>query len=429
MIRITRISFLALPALLILLAGCDITSSVGADPDEAAGSFVDAKPEKVSLTSECVGIWRLDNPTTKSVLVEWTHLATSTTGEVRVPANGRMYFRSEYVENDRNRVRISVDGRNGGQVDSNGETCRFSLVGTVFNDTDADGQQGPFEAGIPGLAISLNTNAGLSYTTDGSGDYRFGDLSFQTSYVLDLSADGGGNNAFIVPYYDLTTPDELPYSIHLDGPTGLENPGDTSATFGIEMLDIGLQLDPRVLRKAFEDQHLPRDDNDDHFWWQQFKRAVNGEGAQSNSDVSRARLLELLYLIEFGGDGIDPFYEDPFTFGTTSDPTLRLNTAVQILQPPDNRNDSQSRFLSALLTVWLNRVHDTKINTTLLDGLLLGAEHAYNDEFSQPLITPQLRTDGVSLFMPQSQLTTSLSDFERTLTSTYRGGSGGVGSN
>jgi hypothetical protein len=266
--------------------------------------------------------------------------------------------------------------------------------------------------------------AGASSMTNASGVYRFDGLSFDQEYTVNWGT--GGNTTLITPYYTVQPPSVFPYTIQLGGYPGLDQVGDYADALGPAVRDVALLLDPVSLRTDFEGGQLERDDNDDHFWWQQFNRAFGGDGGQNNAVVKRSTLLRLLNLIEFGGDGIDPFYADPFTFGEGDN--NRLQKAYDILQPPDNRNTPQRRFESALLTVWLNRVYDTRINTALLDGLLLGAENAYRLEYGLQMVNAQMTVEGVVITGTFSA-TSSLSDFEKTLTSTYRSGSGGIGSN
>jgi hypothetical protein len=423
MIRNLLFSIALLVGLSIVLSACDADSQLGAEHDYADGTLADARSAKVEVASICEGIWSVTNSTSSGIDFGWSHQSSSTSGAFAVPKSVKLYFRTGHVSGDRNRLRYTVNGKNAGHLDSNNKQCTYTLTGRVYNVTDSDLLGEDVSDGIRGLELVLENIPGKSSTTNASGVYSFDGLSFGEKYLVNWGT--GGNTSSITPYYTVQAPVPFPFDVKLTAYPGLEDVGKVTETL-VTVQDVKLLLNPADLRKDFEEGNLERDDNDDHFWWEQFNRALGGDGGQNNAVVKRSTLLRLLNLIEFGGDGIDPFYADPFTFGEGDN--NRLQKAYDILQPPDNRNTPQRRFESALLTVWLNRVYDTRINTALLDGLLLGAENAYRLEYGQQLVTPQITVEGTTV-MGTYSATSSLDEYETTLTSTYRSGSGGIGSN
>jgi hypothetical protein len=426
--RMTRAALVAILILPAAFLGCDADRPVGHDMEaERDGLVFDQTTSPLNLVSICAGVFRVDNRTPSPQTFTWDHVSTKVVGAGEVPANERVYFRTPHDAGP-NTTRLHVSGFQVTKA-SNNQPCQYVLTGTVYNDANVSGQQDGVETGFAGLTVRLYDDGGAVIAdalTDASGAYVFDTprLAYGTTYRIGLpeSTAADDNNEVIVPYYVPTSPSSLPNEFTFVDPTGLDSIGAVAPTFGSEVKNLGLQLNPTWLREAFEGNKLVRDTRDDHFWWQQMKRAQAGRGAQNNATVKRDELLRLLHLIEYGGNGVNPFFSDPFQFG--SDP---IRTAEQILQPPGNRNDQQRQFLSALLTVWLNRVYATNINTVLLDGLLLSAEQAYNSE--ETPFTMQTRASGNTSATMLQQSTFSTDLYTSTLSATYRSGSGGIGSN
>jgi hypothetical protein len=411
-------------AFLIGLAGCDAENPVGVERSDLLAGDASARAQTLSLSSICAGIWRVDNASATEISFRWQHMGTREEGMAIVAGNGTVYFRAPHVAGT-NRVRIFIGQRREGDVISNNAECGYELVGSVYNDTDGSGSRGVLETGLDGLTVFLRSGGMTvaSSRTDVQGAFQFNSpqLRWGTEYEIAIPATTAedDNNEVIIPYYFNTFPASLPYTFVVNEPPGLANVGDYATSYGSETLDVGLILDPEGLKRAFDGGTLDTDTRDDQFWWEQMKRALNGEGAQNNADVPNDELLRLLMLIQNGGPGIDPFYDDPFQFGENP-----FATAERILSESRNRNEQQPDFLSALLTVWLNRVYLTNINTTLLDGLLLAAEKAYQDERVQTVAGKSTTHQAYS-----TAATLSTDSYTDTLTSTYRSGSGGIGSN
>jgi hypothetical protein len=420
---------LIVPAVLVaclgIFGGCDATEPFAPTTGERAGLVVDQTTSPLRLVPICAGVWRVDNLSQEQRDFTWDLYGTNVAGSGSVDKGASVYFRG-----GNNTTRLFVGGQLVNTKAANSGACGYSLGGTLFNDLDADGIQGQQEIPLAGITVNLldpNEYLLASAVTDDVGSYSFAGLKllYDEAYTLDIPAGASTANAALIPYYVPTIPSTLPYSFTIAFPSGLSTIGDVVDSFGQESIDIGLILDPVLLREAFDVGDLPRDLRDDHFWWQQMKRALAGKGAQRNAAVKAEELKQLLRWIEVGDEnrGINAFYSEPFQFGSNP-----IAAAERILRPPANRNAQQSSFLSALLTVWLNRVYETNINTSLLDGLLLGAENAYQLEFGVQIVRPQMTVEGRTVVGTFSA-TSSLSEFEKTLTSTYRSGTGGPGSN
>jgi hypothetical protein len=429
MIRIPHFVVPGVLGLLLILAACDAEQTVGVDMVERSDG-VDQTVRQVRLVSICEAVWRLDNLTGVDHTVTWDHVASGQQGEVEVPAEQRLYFRSPHASADANTTRLYLDGVQQDVKASNNTACTYQLTGTVFNDANGDGLQGGLETGLAALTVRLFDNQQsllTEFKTAADGSYEFPALvlAYGSSYIIDVpaSTNADDNNEAIIPYYGPSSPSSLPHAFEFAFPTGLENVGDVAESFGAESLTIGLTLDPVELKSAFDSAKLPRDLRNDHFWWQEMKRALTGPGAQRNAKVKKHELVDLLDKIQNGGPGINPFYADPFTFGRNP-----IAEAERILRPPANRNSQQPDFLSALLTVWLNRVYDTSINTVLLDGLLLAAEQSYNAPGGPTPMQMAVR-DAASATRTIQLAAQTLDTYTSTLRSTYRSGSGGIGSN
>jgi hypothetical protein len=412
----------------LALTSCDVDRPVSFEADNAGALAFDQTGPTLRLVSICEGIWRVDNLMEEQADFTWDHVGSGITGSGSVEGSARVYFRGPHLVGTPNTSRLFYGGVQVNVKASNNGPCRFALSGSVYNDVNENGVRDQEETGLGGLTMRLS-DAGQgvlsSFVTSPAGAYVFDapQLVYGLEYTIAIPASTpeADNNEVIIPYFAPTSPSALPHAITFEYPTGLKNVGDVSSTFGSETLDFGLVLQPLELAAAFEGNALTRDGLDDHFWWDQMRRSLTGAGAQNNAVVKTQQLTQLLQIIQFGSAEIDPFYAVPFRFEGNP-----IAAAEAILKPPSNRNSQKASFESALLTVWLNRVYGSQINTVLLDGLLLAAEQAYiqQNNIVQPMglfdsAAPMTTTNSVS----------SLDDFTRTLNSTYRSGSGGIGSN
>jgi uncharacterized repeat protein (TIGR01451 family) len=104
-----------------------------------------------------------------------------------------------------------------------------SIYGTVFDDLDADGVQGPAEPGLPGVVVSVTVGGGVvSATTKPYGQYTYGFDVTETGFHTVRERDPA------LPGYRSTTPDMVNIFVEL-GQSYVVNFGDTSGPYATIM--------------------------------------------------------------------------------------------------------------------------------------------------------------------------------------------------
>lgn len=88
------------------------------------------------------------------------------------------------------------------------ETCDWAVSGTVYIDTDRDGEQDPSETGLPGVAVDLLGGDYIqSAVTDDYGRYAFADVCTGSwTVAVDLMAHPDAFNADLAAYFSATSP-------------------------------------------------------------------------------------------------------------------------------------------------------------------------------------------------------------------------------